>query len=85
MNSAITVENLSKQYRIGVNRAKGYRTLRESLSGAAKWSGTELKKGTRASMNSVKAIGGGVKAGGHEVNKWFRDIGDGIKDVELKL
>jgi lipopolysaccharide transport system ATP-binding protein len=31
MNSAITVENLSKQYQIGVNRNKRYRTLRESI------------------------------------------------------
>ena len=32
MNTAITVENISKRYQIGVNRAKGYRTLRESIT-----------------------------------------------------
>jgi len=57
----------------------------ESLSGAANWSGTELKKGVRSSVNSVKAMGEGVKAGSEEVNKWFNDIGDGIKDVDRKL
>jgi hypothetical protein len=57
----------------------------ESLSGAAKWSGTELKKGAQSSVDSVKTIGKGMKAGGEKVNQWFHDIGDGIKDVELKL
>lgn len=32
MNTAITVENVSKRYRIGVNQAQGYRTLRESIT-----------------------------------------------------
>ena len=32
MNTAITVENISKRYRIGVNSAKRYRTLRESIT-----------------------------------------------------
>jgi hypothetical protein len=32
MNSAIKVENISKLYRIGVNRPKCYRILRESIS-----------------------------------------------------
>ena len=32
MSTAIKVENLSKQYQIGLNRANGYRTLRESLT-----------------------------------------------------
>ena len=57
----------------------------EGLSGAAKWSGTQLKKGARSSVDSVKTIGKGMKAGSEKVNRWFHDIGDGIKDVELKL
>jgi lipopolysaccharide transport system ATP-binding protein len=32
MDAAITVENISKRYRIGVNRAARYRTLRESIT-----------------------------------------------------
>ncbi len=31
MNAAISVDRLSKQYRIGANRSSGYRTLRESI------------------------------------------------------
>ena len=52
---------------------------------AAKWSDTELKKSARTSVNAVKAIGEGIKAGGEEANEWFHDIGDGIKDIEQKL
>jgi lipopolysaccharide transport system ATP-binding protein len=38
MESAITVENLSKRYQIGVNRVDGYRTLRESIAdGLPSW------------------------------------------------
>jgi lipopolysaccharide transport system ATP-binding protein len=37
MNSAITVENVSKQYTIGVERTRGYRTLRESITDALAW------------------------------------------------
>ncbi len=33
MDAAITAENLTKQYQIGVTRANGYKTLRESISG----------------------------------------------------
>ncbi len=32
MNTAITVENVSKRYRIGANQTRGYRTLRESIA-----------------------------------------------------
>jgi lipopolysaccharide transport system ATP-binding protein len=35
MKPAIRIENLSKQYRIGAQGPSGYRTLRESLAGAA--------------------------------------------------
>ena len=36
MKPAIRVENLSKEYRLGAAQGAGYRTLRESLSGAAR-------------------------------------------------
>jgi lipopolysaccharide transport system ATP-binding protein len=32
MSTAISIEKISKQFRIGVRRARGYRTLRESIS-----------------------------------------------------
>ena len=35
MRPAIRVDNLSKSYRLGQRRERGYRTLRESLTGAA--------------------------------------------------
>jgi hypothetical protein len=60
-----------------------------SLEHAAKWSGTELKKGTKATVSAVKkageATGKGAKAGAAEVDKWFKDIGDGLKDVGHKF
>jgi lipopolysaccharide transport system ATP-binding protein len=49
MNSAITVENLSKRYQIGVKRAKGYRTLRESISDGFASLGDRLRRERRAS------------------------------------
>ncbi|HUL51284.1 MAG TPA: hypothetical protein VLU94_01740 [Candidatus Nitrosotalea sp.] len=60
-----------------------------SLTGAAKWSGTKLKEGTQASIDALKNAGKNVgketKASASTVNKWFEDIGDGIKDLGKKL
>jgi hypothetical protein len=42
-------------------------------------------KGARSSVNAVKVIGEGIKAGSEEVNKWFHDLGNSIKDIERKL
>ena len=60
-----------------------------ALDGAAKWSGTKLKEGAQASVNALKKAGQktgkGLKAGAKEVDSWFKDIGDGIKDVGRKL
>ena len=53
-------------------RASALKKAGESLSGAAKWSGTELKKGAQSSVNAAKKVGEGVKAGGEEVKKWFQ-------------
>lgn len=59
------------------------------LEGAAKWSVTQLKEGTQASIEAVKKVGKdaakGAKAGAGEVDKWFKGIGEGIEDVGRKL
>jgi len=74
-----------KPARTPAPRSKG----RSQPRGAAKWSGTELKEGALASVNAVKKVGTttgkGVKAGAEEVDKWFKDIGEGIEDVGKKL
>jgi lipopolysaccharide transport system ATP-binding protein len=48
MRPAIRIENLSKRYRLGQRGGRGYRTLRESLTGAAAgvWQGVK-RLGTR--------------------------------------
>ena len=59
------------------------------LEGAAKWSVTQLKEGTQASVEAVKNIGKdaakAAKAGAEEVDKLFKGIGEGIEDVGRKL
>jgi hypothetical protein len=54
------------------------------LDGAARWSGAKLKGGTRSSVDAVKKFGKDtdkeIKKGGAEVERWFKDIGEGIKD-----
>jgi hypothetical protein len=59
------------------------------LEGAAKWSGTQLSEGTKASIDAMKKAGHGtatgVKAGADQADKWFKDIGDGITDLGHKL
>jgi len=61
----------------------------QSLSGAAKWSGTELNEGTHSTVEEIKKVGVGtgkdVKASSEKVDKWFKDIGDGISDLGHKL
>src|SRR5208283_2096120 len=57
MNSAITVENLSKQYQIGVNRAKRYRTLRESISDGFVSLGDRLRHAANGSSSASRAFG----------------------------
>ncbi len=56
MNSAITVENLSKQYQIGVNRAKRYRTLRESISDGFVSLGDRLRRAANGSSSASRAF-----------------------------
>ena len=53
-----------------------------ALAGAAKWSGNELSEGTQKTLEEVKHAG---KAGGEEVQKWWKSIGDGIDDLGHKL
>ena len=59
------------------------------VEGAAKWSVTQLKEGTQASIEAVKKVGKGtakgIKAGAEEVDKLFKGIGEGIEDVGRKL
>jgi hypothetical protein len=55
------------------------------VEGAAKWSGTQLKEGTQASVDGLKKVGTGVKAGAEDVGNWFKGIGDGIADFGEKL
>ena len=59
------------------------------IEGSAKWSATQLKDGTRASVEAVKKLGKGAakgaKAGAEDVDKWFKGIGEGIEDVGRKL
>jgi len=55
------------------------------VEGAAKWSGTQLKEGTQASIDGLKKAGKGVKMGAEEAGKFFKGIGDGITDLGQKL
>jgi len=57
MDPAITVENLSKQYQIGVNRAKGYKTLRESISGGFAALLKQLRRAEGASSAAPRPSG----------------------------
>ncbi|HVO83668.1 MAG TPA: hypothetical protein VMU60_04500 [Syntrophobacteria bacterium] len=60
-----------------------------SLEGAAKWSGNKLLAGAQTSVDAVTKAGTGaakgVKAGSEEVEKWIKDIGDGVEDLGRKL
>jgi len=60
-----------------------------SLEGAAKWSGNKLTEGAQASVEAVKQVGKGTakgaKAGSEEAEKWFKGIGEGIRDLGSKL
>jgi lipopolysaccharide transport system ATP-binding protein len=57
MNTAIAVERLSKRYRIGLQRAKRYRTLRESITDgfASQWK--RLRAAERNSPSASPAAG----------------------------
>jgi hypothetical protein len=59
------------------------------IEGSAKWSATQMKDGTGASVGAVKKLGKGTakgaEAGAEDVNKWFKGIGEGIEDVGRKL
>ena len=60
-----------------------------ALDGAAKWSGTKLKQGAQASLQTLqkagKKTGEAINAGAEQVEGWFKDIGNGIKEVGRKL
>lgn len=52
MQSAISIENLSKFYRLGTRRDGGYRTLRETVMGAAAASWHRLQRLSRPTLGS---------------------------------
>jgi hypothetical protein len=60
-----------------------------ALDGAARWSGTKLKQGAQASVQTLqkagKKTGEAIKVGAKQVEEWFNDIGNGIKDIGRKL
>jgi hypothetical protein len=60
-----------------------------ALAGAAHWSGHQLNAGTQKSVDAVKsATAASIKASkdsAKEVDGWFKDLGDGIKEVGQKL
>lgn len=60
-----------------------------ALENSAKWSGQQLSEGTKASVEALKKAGKGTasaaKASADKVDKWFKDIGDGIDDLGHKL
>ena len=60
-----------------------------ALSGAAHWSGHQLSAGTQKSVEAVKsATAASIKASkdsAKDVDGWFKDLGEGIKEVGQKL
>ena len=60
-----------------------------ALENSSKWSGQQLSEGTQESLAAVKkagkATGEETKAGAEAVDKWFKGIGDGIKELGDKM
>jgi len=60
-----------------------------ALESSARWSGHQLSAGAKDSVKAVKkaskAAGEGTKATAEEVDKWFKGIGEGIKDLGKNL
>ena len=73
----------------GKNSGAALRKAGAALDGAAKWSGTKLKQGTQASLRALQRAGQktgeAIKGGAKQVEGWFNDIGNGIKEVGRKL
>ena len=61
----------------------------EALEGSAKWSGHQLSEGARDSVRAVKkagkATGEGSQAAAKDVDRWFKGIGQGIKELGRRL
>ncbi|MEE8481792.1 MAG: ABC transporter ATP-binding protein [Acidiferrobacterales bacterium] len=55
-NIAIRVEGLGKQYRIGGDKQQRYRTLRDSISDAAKWPGRLLRGDLNRRAETIWAL-----------------------------
>ena len=55
-NIAIRVEGLGKQYRIGGNTRRSYRTLRDSISDAVKWPGRLLRGNLNRKAETIWAL-----------------------------
>ena len=60
-----------------------------SLAGAAKWSDTKLSEGAQSSVEAIKKAGTSVgkeaKTSADEMDKWFKNLGEGIDDLGKKL
>jgi hypothetical protein len=69
----------------GKDAAGALKKAGAGVEGAAKWSGTQLREGTQASIDGLKKAGRGVKLGAEDVGKFFKGLGDGIADLGQKL
>ena len=69
----------------GKDAGAALRKAGAALDGAAKWSGTKLKQGAQASLRALQKTGEAIKGGAKQVEGWFNDIGNGIKEVGRKL
>ena len=78
----VTAEQTQKS---GKDSTAALKKAGEGVEAAAKWSGTQLKEGTQASVEGLKKAGKGVKLGAEDVGKFFKGLGEGIADIGQKL
>ena len=73
----------------GKDAGDALRKAGAALDGAAKWSGTKLKQGSSSlypnSPESRQENRRSYQGGAKQVEGWFNDIGNGIKEVGRKL
>ena len=83
-NGAVKSEDELKQTFARVDHA-----LAVGWHATAEEAGTKLKQGAQASLRTLektgKKTGEAVKAGAKQVEGWFKDIDNGIKEVGRKL
>jgi hypothetical protein len=75
--------------KVGKDPSNALREAGAWVEGAAKWSVTQLKDGTQASIEAVKKVGKGAgkgaKAGAEEGDKLIKSIGEGIEELGRKI